>query len=84
MRREPAEIKAILQPPTIESQFQRLLDGMGLHDEETIPTATVFKMFDAFFRYEHKWNLHLQKALNDYNSVTPHPLVIPKHEAKDA
>ncbi len=73
----------MLEPPTIERQFKRLLYGYGLHDSESIPVTTVLQMFVAFFNYEHKWNMQLQKSLDEFNRISLKPIVIPKVEEKN-
>lgn len=70
-------METIIAPPKIEQIFQWMIDGMGYHDSESIPVKDVFKMFEAFFHYEHRWNSQLQKLLDEYIAITPHPIIMP-------
>ena len=59
-------ISMMIEPPTIERQFQRLIDAFGYHDAEKIPVDVVFQMFAAFLKYEHQWNENLSKMFEDH------------------
>lgn len=59
-------ISMMIEPPTIERLFQRLIDAFGYHDAEKIPVEVVFQMFTAFLKYEHQWNENLSKMFEDH------------------
>ena len=65
----------MFEPPTIERQFQRLIEAFGYHDAEKIPVEEVFQMFKTFLEYEHRWNENLSKLFEDHlkfcNSLPP-------------
>ena len=69
------QMRMLIEPPKIETLFRRLIDGMGYHDAESIPTAEVFKMFKAFFNHEHNWNAQLSKQLADWDATQLKPIL---------
>jgi hypothetical protein len=70
----------LLEPPTIEVLFRRLIDGMGYHDAESIPTKDVFKMFEAFFNHEHNWNAANDKMLREMRNLSLPTFLVPSPE----
>ena len=68
--------KMLIEPPTIETQFRRLIDGMGYHDIDSIPARDVFLMFKAFFEYEHNWNVQLEKRLAEWDATQLKPMFV--------
>jgi hypothetical protein len=72
--------KMMIEQPSIETTFRRLVDGWGYHDADSIPTTVVLRMFEEIFKWEHRRNDALEKALWEYNDLILKPLVFPKKD----